>query len=164
MPGKKGLFLFLGFIILVTALAGAGWRLWPGRAAAVERAGYYLTMWRAGQVGPRQTPDPASFPPASPPVDGASYDVLVVGGEPEGVAAAISAARQGAKVLLVDKHDGLGGLFTYGWLNFIDMNYGPKYDLLTRGTFLEFYRQVGGSIFDVAVAKKVFLAMVEGYP
>lgn len=40
------------------------------------------------------------------------YDVLVVGGEPEGIAAAVSAARNGARVLLIDKHKSLGGLFT----------------------------------------------------
>ncbi|MDK2894044.1 MAG: hypothetical protein PWQ98_169 [Moorella sp. (in: firmicutes)] len=164
MLGKRKLFLFLSFILLLATLAG--WRLWPGRVTAFERARYYLTIWRAwaGQVVAQQAPDPAAFPPAPPPVAGASYDVLVVGGQPEGVAAAISAARQGAKVLLMERRDGLGGLFTYGWLNFIDMNYGPKHELLTRGTFLDFYRQVGGSVFDVTVAKKVFLDMVERYP
>lgn len=90
--------------------------------------------------------------------------MLVVGAEPEGIAAAVSAARQGVKVLLVDKRDGLGGLFTYGWLNFIDMNFGPRWELLTRGTFQEFYQEVQGEVFDVEEAKIIFKRMVERYP
>lgn len=41
-------------------------------------------------------------------------DVLVLGGGPSGVAAAVAAARQGAKVLLIEKQGALGGLGTLG--------------------------------------------------
>ncbi|NLW06358.1 MAG: FAD-dependent oxidoreductase, partial [Clostridia bacterium] len=41
---------------------------------------------------------------------------------------------------------------------------GPRYELLTRGTFLDFYRQVGGTIFDVEEAKAVLAGMVARYP
>ncbi len=41
-------------------------------------------------------------------------DVLVVGGGPSGVAAAVAAARNGAKVLLIEKQGALGGLGTLG--------------------------------------------------
>jgi hypothetical protein len=41
-------------------------------------------------------------------------DVLVVGGGAAGVAAAVAAARQGADVLLVERHGSLGGLATGG--------------------------------------------------
>ena len=47
------------------------------------------------------------------------YDVIVISGEPEGVAAAVSAARNGAKTLLIEEKEELGGLFTYGMLNFL---------------------------------------------
>ena len=47
------------------------------------------------------------------------YDVIVFGAEPEGIAGAVSAARNGLKVLLVEKRDGPGGLMTYGLLNTI---------------------------------------------
>ncbi|MGI9952931.1 FAD-dependent oxidoreductase [Moorellaceae bacterium AZ2] len=114
--------------------------------------------------GDRAVTSPVNHSPAPLPTTGAGYDVLVVGGEPEGIAAALSAAREGMKVLLVEKRDGLGGLFTYGWLNFIDMNFGPRGELLTRGTFLEFYRQVQGEVFDVEEAKEIFHHMVERYP
>lgn len=42
------------------------------------------------------------------------YDVIVVGGGVAGVASALSAARQGAKVLLLEKQYMLGGLATAG--------------------------------------------------
>lgn len=41
-------------------------------------------------------------------------DVVVVGGGPSGVAAAISAARNGLKVILVERHPYLGGMATGG--------------------------------------------------
>lgn len=44
----------------------------------------------------------------------ASYDLLVAGGGPSGVAAAICAAREGASVLLVERYAFLGGLWTGG--------------------------------------------------
>jgi len=42
------------------------------------------------------------------------YDVVVAGGEPAGSAAAICAARLGAKVLLVEAMGCLGGMATSG--------------------------------------------------
>ena len=42
------------------------------------------------------------------------YDVVVVGGGPGGIPAAIAAARHGAKVLLVEKNGYLGGNLTIG--------------------------------------------------
>jgi hypothetical protein len=43
-----------------------------------------------------------------------TYDVIVIGGGPGGLPAAIAAARQGAKVLLVEKNGFLGGNLTIG--------------------------------------------------
>lgn len=43
-----------------------------------------------------------------------TYDVIVIGGEPEGIAAAVSAARNGQRTLLVEHGDALGGLMTLG--------------------------------------------------
>ena len=45
-------------------------------------------------------------------------DVLVVGGGTAGVFAAISAARTGAKTLLIDKNNILGGTVTVANVNF----------------------------------------------
>jgi len=44
----------------------------------------------------------------------AECDVLVVGGGPAGIAAAIAASRNGADTLLVERYGGLGGLATGG--------------------------------------------------
>ncbi|MCE5254041.1 MAG: FAD-dependent oxidoreductase [Actinomycetia bacterium] len=46
-------------------------------------------------------------------------DVLVVGGGPGGVASAISAARSGAKVVLLERYGHLGGMATGGLVNAI---------------------------------------------
>lgn len=91
-----------------------------------------------------------------------SVDVVVVGGEPEGVAAALSAARNGAKVLLIEHREELGGLFTYGMLNFLDIPQGPDGQSVSKGIFEEWHKLVGGkSSFDVELAKKVFRELVE---
>ena len=46
-------------------------------------------------------------------------DVLVVGGGPAGSSAAISAARNGAKVVLLERYGFLGGLVTGGQVTMI---------------------------------------------
>lgn len=96
--------------------------------------------------------------------NGVDYDVIVVSGEPEGVAAAVSAARNGMKTLLIEDDEALGGLMTLGELNFIDMCEGRDGTLLTQGIFKEFYDKVGGTAFDIEKAKAVFLEMVENEP
>ena len=64
------------------------------------------------------------------------YDLVVAGGGPGGVAAAISAARLGIKVLLVEALGCLGGTGTSGlvcsWTNMSDGN-----NMLVQGLFLE---------------------------
>lgn len=92
------------------------------------------------------------------------FDIVVVGAEPEGISAAISAARSGAHVLLVDHREKIGGLLTYGMLNTLDMSYGIRHRLLTKGIFYEFFKQVEGSSFDVKNAERVLDAMLAGEP
>lgn len=50
---------------------------------------------------------------------GGKYDVVVCGGGPSGVAAAISSARRGAKTLLVEQGGCLGGFWTRGLLTWL---------------------------------------------
>jgi hypothetical protein len=47
-------------------------------------------------------------------------DVLVAGGGPAGTAAAVAAARQGARVILLERYNHLGGLSTGGLVIWID--------------------------------------------
>lgn len=87
---------------------------------------------------------------------GVDYDVIVVGGDPEGVCAAVSAARSGLKTLLIEDDAALGGLMTLGKLNFIDICEDRSGKILTQGLFMEFYNAVGGTAFDVETAKQFF--------
>ena len=97
--------------------------------------------------------------PAPVGVDGQPYDITCRR-KPEGVAAALSAARNGLKTLLLEDDAALGGLMTLGELNFLDMNHGPKDELLTRGIFEEFYNDLGNA-FDLEEAKQYFLNKVK---
>lgn len=100
------------------------------------------------------------------------YDVIVAGTDPEGVMAAVSAARNGMKVLLADKREQkvLGGLMTLGWLNSLDLNKSPKVSLmhplpyLNKGLFHEWYQYVEGTSFDVKRAAEAFHKMVHDEP
>ena len=88
------------------------------------------------------------------------YDVIVVGAEPEGIAAAVAAARSGMRTLLLEESYALGGLMTLGRLNFLDMCHGRDGTLLTQGIFEEFYDAVGGTAFDITEAKNYFIDLV----
>ena len=72
-------------------------------------------------------------------------DVVVVGGGPAGFAAAVSAARTGAKVALVERYGSLGGLFTNGMvlimLSTSRKEESGKWTLVTRGVCEEFMRR-----------------------
>ncbi|SER70658.1 FAD dependent oxidoreductase [Gracilibacillus ureilyticus] len=91
-----------------------------------------------------------------------SYDVIVIGGEPEGVAAAVSAARNGQKTLLVETREELGGLFTYGMLNFLDIPQGVDGKNVSEGIFKEWHQMVGnGNAFRIEEAKAAFKKLVD---
>jgi hypothetical protein len=132
--------------------------------AIVVLSGYfYINRSRGGQnfaIKNEKLPSPEKM--NLPEDKSGQYDVIVVGAEPEGIAASVSAAKNNAKVLLIDKRDGLGGLMTYGMLNTIDMSRGPDGTLLTQGTFKEFYKGIGSvTSFDVNRAKDVFMNLVK---
>ena len=91
------------------------------------------------------------------------YHVIVAGGEPEGVAAALAASRNGMNTLLVEEGDALGGLMTLGMLNFLDQNHGPGRILLTQGIFRELYLDLGNA-FDIEEAKEWFRAKCHNEP
>jgi hypothetical protein len=72
-------------------------------------------------------------------------DVAVVGGGPAGFAAAVAAARQGARVALIERYGSLGGLFTNGMVLIMlatsRMEAGGKWTLVTRGVCGEFMKR-----------------------
>ncbi len=89
------------------------------------------------------------------------YDVIVISGEPEGVAAAVSAARNGAKTLLIEEKEELGGLFTYGMLNFLDYPRGSEGDTVTTGIYQEWRKLIGNDVaFGIEEGKAMFYKLV----
>jgi hypothetical protein len=110
--------------------------------------------------------DPGVRPVAGPVIDGEEgFHVIVAGGEPEGVAAALAASRNGMRTLLVEKGDVLGGLFTLGMLAYLDLNERRDGVFLTQGIFQEFYDAVGiWNTFDVQQAKDWFTEVCQGEP
>ena len=98
--------------------------------------------------------------------DAKAYDVIVYSGVPCGIAAAISAAREGAKVLLIEQTKHVGGLSTSG-INTAESEHMLKW---TIGGFAdEFYRRLGQHYgtgkaeyyFESSVAEKVYLDMLK---
>src|SRR5579864_5230914 len=75
--------------------------------------------------------------------------VLVVGGTPSGVAAAVAAARTGTAVYMTESRPYLGGDLTG--------------EQLARGVFADVYKQLGMT-FDVETAKRVFMDEVRREP
>ena len=73
-------------------------------------------------------------------------DVVVVGGGPAGFAAAVSAARTGARVALVERYGSLGGLFTNGMVLIVLATCAKNdgsWSLVTRGVCEEFMLRAG---------------------
>lgn len=87
------------------------------------------------------------------------YDVIVVGSDPEGISAAVSAAREGSNVLLIDSRNELGGLYTSGMLSMLDMNYkkSNSLEVVNGGFFAEFYDRVAyDTSIDIDHTKQYF--------
>ncbi len=99
------------------------------------------------------------------PTRAASPDIVVYGGVPCGIAAAITASREGAKVLLIEPTRHVGGLSTSG-INTAESEHMLKW---TIGGFAdEFYKRLGKHYgtgkpeyyFESGVAEKVYLEML----
>ncbi|MCA9437959.1 MAG: FAD-dependent oxidoreductase, partial [Candidatus Omnitrophica bacterium] len=104
-----------------------------------------------------------------------NFDIVIVGGTPGGIAAAISAGRLGSRVALVERFDHIGGMTTSG-LGKSDIEHRE----MIQGLFKEFVEGVrqhylttygensgeyelckDGYYYEPSVAEKVFMEMVE---
>jgi len=78
-----------------------------------------------------------------------AWDVIVVGGGPAGCTAAISAAREGAKTLLVEATGCLGGMGTVGlvpcWCPFSD-----KEQIIYKGLAEQIFEQAKKNVYNVS--------------
>ena len=61
-----------------------------------------------------------NFTDNRPIIEKQPYDVVVVGGGIGGIAAAVAAAREGAKTILLEKQINLGGLGTVGLISWYE--------------------------------------------
>ncbi|MCX7571010.1 FAD-dependent oxidoreductase [Tumebacillus sp. DT12] len=114
----------------------------------------------AGIVHIRTQETNASVKPETP----GQYDLIVVGAEPEGVVAAVAAARRGLKTLLLEERDGPGGLMIYGALNYLDLAAHNNQNV-NGGLFAEWHRSVGSQpVIDIDKGQDAFLQMIEGEP
>ncbi len=87
------------------------------------------------------------------------WDVVVVGSEPEAIAAAVAAAEQGAATLLLSPASRVGGLFVEGALTMLDLRVTPVD--FQRGLFERWWRLVGRhNGFDVQRAEAAFTALL----
>ena len=77
--------------------------------------------------------------------NGGNYDVIVVGSGPAGIAAAVSAGRNGASVLLIENLGRVGGISTSGLMSHFTGSVGNKiyYELLTRAAEKAYFKPVG---------------------
>jgi hypothetical protein len=93
----------------------------------------------------------------------AALPVLVVGGTPAGVAAAVAAARQGADVTLVASRPQLGGILTDAMMDQWDLNVAPDGGTIQGGLFREIHADLGDA-FTPDQAASVFLNLVLSEP
>ena len=74
--------------------------------------------------------------------ESSEFDVIVCGGGSAGICAAIAAAREGARVLLVERNGFLGGTATFGLVIF--GMYGPEDQRLVDGIPEEIIQEMVG--------------------
>jgi len=90
-------------------------------------------------------------------------DILVVGGTPAGVAAAVTAARAGETVVLASGADDLGGTLTDAMMDQWDLNLAPDGASVEGGIFAEIYARLG-DVFMPSAAERTFADMAASEP
>jgi hypothetical protein len=145
-------------------------RLWAAAAVLVTFAllapatgGEVMAGMRHPRPGSVISPPNTDAGGSTMPSCAAKVPLLVVGGTPAGVAAAVTAARMGTPVIETDARPYLGGDLTGAMLNMMDMDLSRDGHQLARGVFTDIYHRLGMT-FDVEYAKKVFLEEVRQEP
>ena len=105
---------------------------------SVEYAKLKPRLVADGQILGMPSPPPKAPKNAAKPedVNGKSYDLVVIGGTPGGIACAVRAAREGLRVLLVNHTRHLGGFITSGaggWEATYDGHRSPLYGEMLAG-------------------------------
>jgi len=73
----------------------------------------------------------------------ADYDVVVYGAEPQGISAALSAARLGARTLLISNDEDAGGIITKCLIPELELPYGQDGKILNGGLLDELDKELG---------------------
>jgi uncharacterized protein with NAD-binding domain and iron-sulfur cluster len=115
--------------------------------------------WLSGALGANLLALSIALPGSAAPLT----DVLVVGGTPAGVAAAVAAARRGENVVLVARRSVLGGVLTDAMMDQWDLNMDADGRSVEGGIFREIYAALGDS-FSPADAARVFGELVASEP
>ena len=100
---------------------------------------------------------------ASPPVSAGQANVMVIGGTPAGVAAAIAAARLGEDVVLISDGADLGGTLTDAEMDQWDLNLAPNGATVERGIFAQIYARLGDA-FTPQAASHALADMIAAEP
>ena len=92
-----------------------------------------------------------------------SYDVVVVGSGPAGVAAAITAARQGVKTLLIESLGRVGGIATAGMMSHFTGSVGNKiyHEILKRAAEKNYFECKSLKSIDPEMLTVTYIEMLE---
>ncbi|MBG86283.1 MAG: hypothetical protein CMO80_05210 [Verrucomicrobiales bacterium] len=137
-----------------------GLQILSAELARAERAGKRSSGYPAIKMVKRSAPaslpiinvPPKPLKPDAPraaapsDVDGKTYDLVVFGGTPGGIALAVRAAREGLNVLLVNRNRHLGGILSSGlrvWDTLYEGKRSPIYDEARQDIF-DYYHETYG--------------------
>lgn len=144
--------------IAISAASADGYVVVDGLQLVPEEEAIAERRTQASAGFPLQTTDKKTEPAKIPPpmrlqsaaipeeVNGKSYDLVVIGGTPGGIACAVRGAREGLKVLLVNHTQHLGGFVTSGaggWEAPCDYLRSPLYGEMLTGA-AAYYRDKYG--------------------
>lgn len=73
------------------------------------------------------------------------YDVIVYGAEPQGISAALSSARLGARTLLISQTENAGGIITNCMIPELEVPVNQKGEILNGGILVEMNSRLGDS-------------------